>query len=555
MIKDDRIHSRRFGLLVAVLIALVGMSLACGAKVNPTPTPLPKLPTATAVLTAPTAAATAKPVATPTVAPNVTQKIQYGGTLRTVQVLGMKSLDPLRIVDWTERLTSYLLYDSVVETNENFEIIPSLASSWDFSADGKTITFHLQKGVKFHDGTDFNSQAVKWVLEKIMDPDFGARLKNNFKPYVERIEAPDSETVTLRLVNPYRPLLGHMALADFRIISPTAWNKYGVDGFGKNPTGTGSFRLQKWEPASSLVVVRNDGYWEKGKPYLDAVAFQNVADKGVQLAMLRTGETDFIQMIDPSQVALLKNNPNVVVEPRVTKRWWSFLINTKADPFTSKAIRQAVAYSLDRKTLVDIWLDGWGEPAYMAGVGWYDDPNYRIYEFDLAKAKQKLTESGNPNGFSFVYSCEANDVEVRLCELTQAMLAKVGIQAKISLVPSSDYWADVSKGKFNFAELRYVPRPDPDFVLRDILHSKGGYTKVTGYSNPEVDKLIDEAAGTYDVAKSGPMYIKAQKMLFEDVPYVTLFNNSQIAAMSGKVKGFRWIPDTFTRYRDFRLEK
>ena len=302
-------------------------------------------------------------------------------------------------------------------------------------------------------------------------------------------------------------------------------------------------------------MSKNTGYWESGKPYLDAIMFQNVPQKSSQLAAIRTGQAELVDDIFGPDLPVLQGNENVKVVPYDTKRWWSLMIDIKYKPFDNKALRQAIGYAMDRQKIVNVQFQGEAKVAYMAGVGWYDDPSWKIYEYNTQMAKQKLIEAGYTNGVTVPFWCEQSEVEIRLCEVEQAMLKDVGIQTEVKPVPPSDWWANVGKGDIKLGRMAYYPRPDPDWVLRAILHTQGAYTKVTQYSNPVVDKAIDDAVGVFDPAKAGQMYINAQKTVFEDAPYITLYNERVFVALNKKVQNFTWIPDTLLRLRDLWLEK
>lgn len=559
MIFRRKVYSR-FGLAVVLsaLVLLIAVSLACASKASPTTAP-------TAPSTSPTAVPTA--ATTPTTPTQTGGTPVYGGTLRLAVNLGMKSLDPLHPSgEYREQYAFFAIYNSLVEVDENFNIVPSLAKSWDISGDGKTITLHLQSGVKFQDGTLFNAQAAKWMIDNIVKDDFGARIKPNFKPFISSVTVVDDNTLAVTTVQPYRPFLGNASLAWFRFPSPTKYASYDSqrggkswaganDPYARNPVGTGPFKLQEWLPDDRLTLSKNSSYWENGKPYLDAIVFQNVPQKSSQQAAIRTGEAELIDDVFGPDLPVLQTSADVKIVPYDTKRWWSLMFDIKYAPFDNKALRQAIGYAMDRQEIVDVHFSGQAKVAYMAGVGWYDDPNWKIYEYNTQMAKQKLTEAGYPNGVTVPIWCEQSEVEIRLCEIEQAMLKEVGINTEVKPVPPSDWWADVATGDIKFGRMAYYPRPDPDWVLRAILHSQGAYTKVTQYNNPAVDKLIDDAVGVFDTAKAGQMYITAQKTVFEDVPYVTLYNERVFVALNKKVQNFVWIPDTLLRLRELWLTK
>ncbi len=541
--------------LAIALLGVIALALACAGKEAPTavPTATPTTspaatPTQASRPTSPTAASTST-----TSAPAVVKPL-YGGTLRQAINLSMKSLDPFHNVDWREQQVEFLIYDSLVRADSNFNVIPDLARSWDYSADGKSITFRLVQGAKFHDGSEFNADVVQKNFAKLLDPAWNSTTRADFAPAVDNVKVVDSSTVVINLKQAWRPFISNMTSAKFGMISIASQEKYG-DNYPRNPSGTGPFKLKEWAPGDRIILVKNDSYREAGKPYLDSIVFLNVPDASVQLAMLRTGDAELVDEVLATSLPLLQNNPKIKVMPFQTRNWWSMLFKVDTDPFTNKALRQAVAYALDRQKIVDVYLAGQGSPAYANGASWYNDPSYEPYKYDAQKAKTKLAEAGFPNGVTIPYWCDAADVEQRLCELVQSILSNVNIKADIITVPSSDYYTNINTAKTKFGKMAYFPRPDPDYVMRSTLHSTGFRTKVLGYKNAEVDKLVDDAAATYDTAKAGQMYVQAQKIVFDEAVYTGLYYPKTFAAMSSKVQNFQWWLDTLLRLKDVWIEK
>ncbi len=212
---------------------------------------------------------------------------QVGGTLRHARNIDAKTLDPHFSVQWSERYVLYTIYNTLVGLDKGFNIVPELAESWTVSDEGKTITFKLRRGVKFHDGTDFNADAVKWNIDRILSADARTPLRSLIGPYIDAVVVVDPFTVRFNLKAPFRPLLATLAERPGFMASPAAVRRYGQD-FGRNPVGTGPFRFVEWIPDQRIVVQRNDRYWEPGKPYLNRIEFVHVPEKQVQLTALRT---------------------------------------------------------------------------------------------------------------------------------------------------------------------------------------------------------------------------------------------------------------------------
>ncbi len=545
-------------MLLAGIMAILAMSLACGAA--PTATPVPKatsVPAASPTAAPKATAVSPQPTATAPPAATVTAQVKpvYGGTLRYVLSTGIKTLDPLHRVDKKERAVGHSIYNGLVKQDPAMNIIPDLALKWDISTDGKTITFHLAKGVKFHDGTDFNAKAAKWNFDKILDPNWVSTSRADLVAAVDKVEVLDDQTLVMKLKLAWRPILATLSLTDNLMISPTAYDKYG-DFFGQRPVGTGPFVFKEWLADSRIIITKNDKYWENGVPYLDAIYYLMAADKAVQMAMLRTGEADLVDDMAAIDVVAVKGNPKIKIESLVTNSWENTFFRITQAPYNNKALRQAISYALDKQKLVDVQWEGNASPAYTTyGYSWWSDPTYQPYKYDTKKAKEKLIEAGYPQGLTVPYWCQGTDDELRECEIVQAILAESGIKVDIKLVSSAD-WSKIREADCGWCRMSISVRPDPDYIHRTTLHSTGGVAKNRAkYSNPQVDKLVDEAAATFDTTKAGQLYIQAQKIVFEEAVYIGFYFPTRYATRTTKVQNWVWWPDVNLRLYTLWLEK
>ena len=250
------IFRRRIGLVFAVTLTSIFSIwiMACASDtVAPAPAPAPYVaPTAV-----PAVAATAVPLKThPTAVPTaVGTQVRKGGTLRHSVALAFKTMDPFFRTGYREQMVVFALYDSLVQYGPNLDVMPDLAESWEFSDGGKVITFKLRQGVKFHDGSDFNAQAVMYNWSQMMDPEYGAvRARNTVGPGVTDWEAIDDNTFKVTMKAPWRPFLASLSQAEFRIRSPKALEERGVDNFQINPSGTGAFEFGEWIPDNKLIT-------------------------------------------------------------------------------------------------------------------------------------------------------------------------------------------------------------------------------------------------------------------------------------------------------------
>jgi peptide/nickel transport system substrate-binding protein len=479
-----------------------------------------------------------------------------GGTLRVGWIPQTRTYDPHLSVQWPERFVLYVIYNTLVGLDSNFNVIPELARAWQVAADGKKITFQLQKGVKFHDGTDFTADVVKWNVERILDPKTKSPQRSQLEPAVERVVAVDPHTVTFELKKPFAPLLAALAERPGFIVSPAAVQKYGED-FGRHPVGTGPFRFVEWVTDSHLTVERFPGYWEPGKPYLDKIVYRVVPDPTVRITMVRTGEVDIATDVDAKDVPALGREAAIKIsELKPPARWTALQWWVDKPPFNNKALRQAIALGIDRNELREIFLSGFGEVArgpVVPGVWWFD-PTHKGYGYDPEQARRKLAEAGHPNGFRHKFTVSNTAQWIRQAELIQQQLKKINVTLDFELVSPGDSYALVVQKKTNWTHTNWTQRADPNGLLYILFHSKG-FANTTGYSNPKVDELLDRAATIFDAERRKPLYHEAERLIVEDAPYVFLNYTAEFAVMSRKVQNWRWVPDLVPRFRDLWLEK
>ncbi len=553
-----------FGSFMAVVVAVLvlSVSFSCASSEEPASTPIPAAPAAppaapTALaptplpifLSSPTAiAVVATPTRVlPTPTPLVTGKPVYGGTLRYAHNLDIDTLDPIFNALAGGYSAFYLFYDGLFRTEADGKVSPGLAQSWEYSADGKTITVNLQKGVKFHDGTVLDAQAVKWNIDRMLDPVQVSPRRGELQPYLDQVAVLNENTLRLQLRVPFRPLLAQLGSDRMGyLVSPAAVDKFGGgrDGaYSKNPVGTGPFRFVVWTPGERLLVTRNENYWDKGKPYLDAIVMQGVTEPSSRLAMLRTGETDLIYGIGVtgSDIPVIERSPGLKLLRREDGSTYILQINPTKPPFDNKALRQALAYAVDREGFVQVVLSGVGKPAYTfyAG-GWAANFDLKPIVFDIAKAKAKLVEAGYPGQATIPIACRSSEIYIRICEVMQASFSRAGINLKIDIRPAVSYSDRTQPSGFfqnpGFGSVLTSQRADPHTGLYDFAHSKGR-NNPNGYKNTEVDSLIDEASTIYDVAKAKPIYDRVQSIIAEDAALIFLGYEPGLLAMSKRVQG------------------
>jgi hypothetical protein len=291
-----------------------------------------------------------------------------------------------------------MVFNTLVALDKGFNVVPELARAWQVSPDGKRVTFQLQRGAKFHDGTDFNAEAVKWNVERILDPQNKSPQRAPLEPAIASVTVVDPNTVAIDLKKPFAPLLAALAERPGFIVSPSAAKQMGPD-FGQRPVGTGPFKFVEWVRDSQVTLERFPDYWEKGKPHLDRVIFRVVPDPTVRLTMVRTGEVDIATDVDAKDIPGIRNEASLrISEMKPAARWTALQWRVDEPPFNNKALRQAIALAIDRNEIRDVLLRGFGEAArgpVSPGL-WWSDPAFQGIPLDLELAKKKLAEAGTP---------------------------------------------------------------------------------------------------------------------------------------------------------------
>ena len=485
-----------------------------------------------------------------TTASTAQEQPQRGGVLSVGFPSDSKTFDPTYSVQFTERQVLYVIYNTLVRYGTDFSLRPELAESWNIEAEGKRIVFKLRGGVKFHDGTDFNAEAVKWNIEHRLDKEVASPQRQQLDPIIASVEAIDATTVAFNLKQRSPGLLSLLGERPGFMISPTAAKKFGRD-LGNNPVGTGPFVFKEWVKGSQITVERNPNYWEAGKPYLDRIVFRDIAGSIVGAQRLATGELDFVGDMSPQEILQLQNRPGIRLHPITVGRWYSLQWHMYEPPFDNAKLRQAIAHGIDRKRINDIVMAGKGaliDGPTPEGLWWFN-PNARTYPYDPARAKALLAEAGYPNGFEYTLSTPQIGVLQQINQLVQEQLGAIGVRLKLEPVAQSEWYDRLVKRTTNMSPNRWTQRPDPDGLLYILFHSTG-FANTSGYNNAQVDKLLEEGRNIYDQAARKKIYDELQEIIVKDIPMFSLFYSVEYGALRDSVQGFAWVPDQIPRFSD-----
>jgi len=481
------------------------------------------------------------------------QSGQTGGkTLVFAQGSDPRGLDPAFVDDGESANIIVNIYEGLVKYKPgSTEIEPCLATEWTSSPDGKEWTFKLRQGVKFHDGTPFNAEAVKYSIDRQLPPN-----RTDDMPYasftfgpVKEVKVVDDYTVKIILNEPYAPFLANMAMClAAPIVSKAAVEKYGAD-FIKNPVGTGPFKFVKWETGQQVVLEANKDYWGD-KPKADKVVYKFIKENSVRASELMTGSVDIMNGVDPNDVKTLEaKGVNVIKDPGMNINYMGFYCN-KA-PFDNPKVRQAISMAVNRENLVKFLYQGLAElpngplPSFMPGY----DSTLKPYAYDPEGAKKLLAEAGVKNlSFEFItYSNPRPYNPVggeKLAAAIQADLLKIGVKTTIKAYPWKEYKEALAKEEGNAFFYGWIgDNGDPDNFL-SLLDTKEIKTTLNSaqYSNAKVDQLLVKGRQAQDPAERAKIYSELQHIVVKDAPWVFLSHSLDMAANSKKVLDYKLHP-------------
>jgi peptide/nickel transport system substrate-binding protein len=338
-----------------------------------------------------------------------------------------------------DRVVYANIMEGLIKVDRNGKFVPGLATHWDVSADGKVYTFQLRRSVSFHNGEPFNAQVARWNLER-----GAAEATKNAHPeffrVIEKIETPDDQTLKVTLKDVDALFIVHMAEGDAVMLPMKAY-----ENTAAAPIGTGPFKFSKWTRGDSVEMVKNEKYWNPALPYLDKVTYRFIKDPSAQIAALKAGDVDIIGwLFAPELAADIAKDKRFKVLAGASTSEVIMSTNNKAKPFDNKLVRQALAHAIDRQTVIDLVMAGYGT---VIGSHWppvtpyYKDMTAR-FPYDPQKAKALLTEAGYPDGFAATIKLPAiYPYSQRAGEVIADMLGQVGIKLKIEIVEWG-FWLD-----------------------------------------------------------------------------------------------------------------
>jgi peptide/nickel transport system substrate-binding protein len=468
-----------------------------------------------------------------------------GGTL----VIGVTSeadtLYPWKATQFQAVNVMQTMYGTLTEFDADLNVVPGLAESWNVSDDGLTVTFNLRKGVKFADGSDFDSADAKFSLDGIND-EANAAVSRSSLANVTAVEAPDANTIVLTLSAPDAALVANLAVINMAMLSSEDTEA----DLNTTPNGTGPFKFGERVASQSLTVEKNPDYWG-GAALLDAVEFRVIPDETSIVSAMQAGNVQ-MAMFDDALVAQSAEAAGMTVKDTPQLAYHVLQFNIAATPALQDLnVRLAISCAIDRQQVLDTAALGEGEvtgpitsPAYKS------DPNSRPCPTrDLDKSKQYLEAAGNPQvTFKTIVSQGEYSTSVNEAQNIQAQLAEAGITMELEILESGTYVDRWVAADFEAAVALNGGRPDPDGMYGRYFTSNGNLNKVAGYSSPELDKLFADGKQSSDAAERKQIYTEVSDILEDQAVWVWLFTSYQYTAMAPSVTGYTPMANTSVQY-------
>jgi glutathione transport system substrate-binding protein len=463
------------------------------------------------------------------------------------------SMDPHDTNDTLSYSAQKTMLEGLVGFDKDMKVIPVLAESFTASDDAKEFTFKLRKGIKFHDGTPFNAEAVKANIDRLANPDNNLKRHSLFA-LVKETQIVDENTVKVVLSEPFGAMINNFAHPAAMMISPKALETYGKD-VSQHPVGTGPFKFEEWDQSDHLKVVKNEEYWKDGYPKVDSISFKPTPENGARVAMLQTGEADFIYPVPTEQAEDLNGKDGIVVENKqsIVVRYLS--MNTLKKPYSDPKVRQAINYAINKEAFVKVVMNGFATPldsVIAPNVQYYSKQEQ--YKFNIEKAKELLKEAGYADGFTAKLWGSNNSQTGKGMEFIQQQLAQIGV--KVEIVPmesgtmADKIWSvqDPNKAEIELYYGGWSPSTgDADWGIRPLVGGQDAFPpksyNTAYYNSDEVNQAIKDALATADPEKRKAAYEKAQATIWKDAPWAFLSVDDTMAGKKNYLEGIYLLPD------------
>lgn len=469
-----------------------------------------------------------------------------------------RRLNPVIANDSASGTINDQVFNGLVKYDKDIKLIGDLAERWDISNGGKTITFHLRKGVKWHDGVEFTADDCLFTYKKFVDPNVATPYSSSYMD-VSRAEVVDKFTFRVTYKEPFSPALESwaMGIVPKHLLEGKDIN---TDPFSRNPIGTGPYKFKEWIGGQKIVLEANSDYFE-GRPNIDQFIYRVIPDSTTMFQELLSGGVDMmgltpLQYLRKSETRRIRENYNKFRYPANGYTYMGY--NLSSPLFSDIKVRQALSYAIDRQSIIDGLLLGLGKPCTgpFSYVSWAYNPKAKSYPYDPGLARRMLADEGwkdrnrdgilEKNGRVFRFTIltnQGNTERIRTAEIIQQNLKALGIDVSIRVMEWQAFLEQIDKRSFDAIILGWSMGRDPD--LYDIWHSsktkKGEYNFV-GYKNPEIDKLLVAGRRTFDIEKRKKIYYRIHAILAEEQPYAFLYVPDALPIVHKRFKGIEVAP-------------
>lgn len=499
-----------------------------------------------------------------------------GGNLTYALATSPDTLDPHRSGLAVTVRAIRTIYDNLVVQLPDGSIKPWLAKEWSVSEDGKSYTFKLREDVKFHDGTPFNAEAVKFNLDRVIDP--ATKAANSLaliRPYSSS-EVIDEYTIKVNLEQPSQAFLGNLSQALLGIVSPTAAKKYG-DQLGKNPVGTGPYTFVKWDENADIVVAKNKDYnWapatveNEGAPHIDTITFKIVPEEATRIGSVQSKQVLAAETVPPQNIAALKNDPNQqLLQANTVGLPYTLFFNLRKAPWDDVKVRQAVQSAVDVESIVKTLYLGNYERAWSAlspGILGYDTSLEGSINPDINKANQLLDEQGWVKGADGIREKDGKKLTLHyvdgspnrekrndIAAIIQQQLKQVGIAVEVEITKdvATVIYQNWDYDLYGNSQVNSDPN-----ALYAFYHTsaEGERPTLSGLSDPKIDKLLEQGAVETDPDKRVDIYNQIQQYLIEQAVILPIYVFPYTVAASKSVQGIKFDSLGYPLFNDVRIQ-
>lgn len=463
------------------------------------------------------------------------------------------------------------LIDGLVTINDKLEIIPAIAKNWTASKDGLDWTFNLKQNVKWWDGKPVTAEDVKFTIEKILDKKVNSIRRSDYE-LIEKITLVNPYQIKFKLKKPFAPFLSNMGIGLLPKHILEKEKDLNTSSFSRKPLGNGLYIFKEWITKDHITMIKNPNYYD-GSAHIDKVIFKVVPDQNVLLMQLQKGEIDVMETILPKDYPVVKNNPDIKTYIYDVLMYTYFGFNLKRKIFQDVKVRRAIAYAMDRESMIKSILKGFGSVATgpIPPISWAYNPKVTKYNYNPEKAKQLLSSAGwkdvngdgilEKDGHPFTFELltnEGNEIRKNLAVIIQNQLKQVGIEMKIKIIDWGAFIETyINKRNFDATILGWSLGIDPDpYGMWHSSEIKNGNNFIS-YNNPEIDKLLEAGRTTIDKNARKKIYDKFQQIIVADCPYVFLYYPKVITGVRNRFEGIKSInaAGIFLHVKDWKIKE